>query len=487
MKILTSTQISEWDKHTMEVEQISSIDLMERAAQRLSAAVESVAERGASVVFFIGRGNNGGDGLAMARILANIGYDCRVVPLFPDRLNENCHINMQRLPQSVKIEKYPYYPEADAIVIDAILGSGLCGDVDETTREIIRFINRLPNRKISVDLPSGMHTEWDNNPEHIVHADLTLTIEAPKLSFMFSEAGDACGRVQVVGIGLDKEFARSAITPYHYVDDVFVDANKMRLRAKFSHKGNYGHALLVCGSKGMVGAAVLATGGALRSGCGYVSTLLPERYVSALVANYPSALTIGEENDYFGRLPDNLERYNAIAVGCGIGQNRPTAEALGQLLKTCRCPMVIDADAINILAANTDLLNHIPKNSVLTPHIGELRHLIGRWGNCREMTSKSSAFALKYNVVLAVKGAHTMICLPNGEVWFNSTGNAFMAKAGAGDVLTGLIAGLMARGYEPHIAAMIGVYHHGKAGELAAKAISGESFCSNDLINFIFL
>lgn len=486
MKILTSTQISQWDSHTIDTEPIASIDLMERAAQRLSEALQkSMPCFTSSLTFFVGKGNNGGDGLAMARILSGKGYRCRVVLLSPDRLNENCLTNLNRLPKAIEVLEYPYIPDRDDVVVDAILGSGLRGEVDTFTLEVIKHINKLPNFTVSIDLPSGMYTEWGNCLDQIVHADLTLTIQAPKLAFVTSEAGEACGQLCVVNIGLDRQFAESADTPYSFIDECFIENNRVAPRAKFSHKGNYGKTLLICGSKGMAGAAILASGGALRSGCGYVCTAMPQQYISALLARYPSALTI--ENDFFCQLPPNLDQYSSIAVGCGMGQHPLTVDTFGRLLQVYQRPMVLDADAINILARTPDLIPLIPQNSVLTPHVGELQRLIGSWQHSEELIDKATNFARKYNLVLMVKGAYTMICLPNGEIWFNSTGNAFMAKAGAGDVLTGLIAGLIARGYDPHIATAMGVFHHGLAGQRATEVISGESFCANDLIDFILL
>ena len=330
-----------------------------------------------------------------------------------------------------------------------------------------------------------MNAEFGNKCADIVHADLTLTIECPKLAFMLPEAGNACGDVECVGIGLNDNFRHTAETPFNYSDRDFIDSLLMRKRDKFSHKGNYGHTLLICGSEGMAGAAFLATGAALRSGCGYVTAMLPQEYIPALAAAYPSALTIGEDSDHFDKLPVNIDKYTSLAIGCGLGQHSHTIRAFEQLLDVYRRPMVIDADAINIMSSNTALLGRIPNNSILTPHIGEFRRLVGQWADEREKIAKARELAEAYSVVVVLKGAYTMVCLPDGSVWFNSTGNAFMAKAGSGDVLTGLLAGLLARGYTPADAARIGVYYHGLAGEAATDAISGESFCSDDIIRFI--
>ena len=488
MKIFTDRQHSEWDRYTMEHEPIASIDLMERAAHRLSDALCRYVPQGAKLTFFVGKGNNGGDGLAMARLLSRQGYVCRVVLLMPDSLNDNCRINLGRLPQSVAVG-YDLYSigSNDEILVDAILGSGFVGEASREILEAVHYINSLLNYTVSIDLPSAMHAEFGNRYADVVHADLTLTIESPKLAFVLPEAGDACGTIEVVSIGLNDSFADIAPTPYHYTDKAYIESISATRRDKFSHKGNYGHTLLICGSKGMAGAAFLATGAALRSGCGYVTTALPDSYTAALASVYPSALTIGQEADFFCHIPDRLDRYTSIAIGCGLGRHPELAATVERLFEAYRKPMVVDADAINLLAEHPALQRLLPKGSILTPHDGELARLVGRWTSQREKIEAVVRLAKDLSVVVVSKGAHTMVCLPDGTLWFNSTGNPFMAKAGSGDVLTGLLAGLMARGYTPQDAARIGVYHHGLAGDMAAAHISGESFCSNDLIPLIKL
>ena len=488
MKIFTDRQHSEWDRYTMEHEPIASIDLMERAAHRLTDALCRYVPQGAKLTFFVGKGNNGGDGLAMARLLSGRGYVCRVVLLMPDSLNDNCRINLGRLPQSVAVG-YDLYSigSNDEILVDAILGSGFVGEASRKILEAVHYINSLPNYMVSIDLPSAMHAEFGNRYADVVHADLTLTIESPKLAFVLPEAGDACGTIEVVSIGLNDSFADIAPTPYHYTDKAYIESISATHRDKFSHKGDYGHTLLICGSKGMAGAAFLTTGAALRSGCGYVTTALPDSYTAALASVYPSALTIGQEADFFCHIPDRLDRYTSIAIGCGLGRHPELAATVERLFEAYRKPMVVDADAINLLAEHPALQRLLPKGSILTPHDGELARLVGRWTSQREKIEAVVGLAKELSVVVVSKGAHTMVCLPDSTLWFNSTGNPFMAKAGSGDVLTGLLAGLMARGYTPQDAARIGVYHHGLAGDMAAAGISGESFCSNDLIPLIKL
>ena len=259
----------------------------------------------------------------------------------------------------------------------------------------------------------------------------------------------------------------------------------LKQRVCNSHKGDYGHALLICGSKGMIGAAALACGAALKSGCGLVTVHLPNHDSSAIYSNFPSAMVDGDKKRFFSQLPYNLSKYNAIGIGCGLGQNEKTVSAFTDLLKQSKIPLVIDADALNILSQNTDLQNFIPKNSILTPHVGEFSRLVGRWQNDDEKISKAVQFAFEKEIFLLLKGANSMIFSPEKEIFINTTGNAGMAKAGSGDVLTGLITGLYARGYSPKESVIIGAFFHGKAGDRATEKFGFESYNSRDLIEFI--
>ena len=271
---------------------------------------------------------------------------------------------------------------------------------------------------------------------------------------------------------------------HNYITEEFVKP-LLKSRATNSHKGDYGHALLICGAKGMAGAAVLACGAALKSGCGLVTVHLPDNERFAIYSTFPSAMIDGDENDFFSQMPNDLSKFNAIGIGCGLGQNLQTENCFTALLKQVKIPLVIDADALNILSKNTDLQNFIPKNSILTPHVGEFRRLVGEWKNDDEKISKAIKFAFEKQVFLLLKGANTMIFSPEKEIFVNTTGNAGMAKAGCGDVLTGLITGLCARGYSPKEATILGAFFHGKAGDKATQLFGFESYNSKDLIEQI--
>jgi NAD(P)H-hydrate epimerase len=367
-----------------------------------------------------------------------------------------------------------------------LLGVGVTGEVREPYRGIIEWMNTLPNPVISIDIPSGMPTEWGSAPT-VVNSGTTLTIGFPKLAMLLPEtAGDqTVGNVVVIPIGLDQKFIDTADTPYYYITEEWVESLRLP-RAKFSHKGNYGHALLVCGSATMPGAAILATGGAVRSGCGLVTAHIPENEKYALIANHPSVMLSLDKGECFTTPPEALQRFSAIGIGPGIGRNPQTAAALEKLMTAVgEIPMILDADALNIIAENIDLQKLIPSGSVLTPHPGELRRLIGEWRSDRDKLEKASKLARETRSVVVVKGAHSVVCTPDGRFLFNSTGSPGMAKGGSGDVLTGLITGLMTRGHDAETALVIGVYIHGRAGERAAEKRGIEAMNASDLAEFL--
>lgn len=483
MKILTGDQIKEADRYTIENEPVSSIDLMERASNAIAQWIDNSIDKNKSLLFLIGKGNNGGDGLAVARILYHAGYNCTVYLLFEkEQLSEECLYNLNRLPTGInRIEDIDNIG-SNTLIIDALLGTGVKGELKEPLLSIIEKTNTLHNKVISIDLPSGMITEFGNSGQKIIKADITLSLQFPKLSMLLPEAGEYCGEIKVLPIGLSKNYINNSSTSYHFTTKNLIN-NILLKRDKFGHKGRYGHALLICGSKGMGGAAVLSTGGALRSGCGLVTLHTPEGERFAVQANYPSAMLSLDEDDYFSQPPSDLSRYTAIGIGCGLNQMPQTVNAFKQLLVSVNRPMVIDADALNIISNHYKLRHHIPENSILTPHLGELKRLVGDWEDEKHKLELIRRLASSLRSIIIVKGAHTMICLPDGNCYFNSTGNSGMAKGGSGDILTGYITGLLARGYSSAQASLIAVYNHGLAGDKAAAKHGMESMSSKDLID----
>lgn len=486
MKILTGEQIAQADRFTIENEPVESINLMERAAEVVSQWICNNISQEAPLSFFIGKGNNGGDGLAVARMLYNVGYNCRIYMVFDKKyLSEDCRYNFDRLPRGLKPQSVDRISISnDTVIIDALLGVGMRGEIGEPLKSVIDLINSLDCKVVSIDMPSGLASEPEGVQTSVVKASTTLTFEYPKLSLLLPEAGENAGEIVILPIGLDQAYIDNAPTPYSYIDEEYASSLIMP-RSKFAHKGSGGHALLICGSEGMAGAAVLAAGGALRSGCGLVTVHLPREDRGIIHTTNSSALVSCEKADAFSQLPGDIEKYTAIGVGCGIGMLPQTRKALGQLLDAVNSPMVIDADAINIIAAHPEMKKQIPAGSILTPHIGELRRLAGEWKSDSERNEKVVRLAAELSCYVVVKGAHTMICNPEGHMLFNSTGNSGMAKGGSGDVLTGYITGLLARGYAPENAAVLGVFVHGKAGDKAAGYFGQEGMNSADIIDFL--
>lgn len=489
MKIITGSRIAELDKATAAAEGIASAELMERAAELVArwACIDMREDEEITVV--AGRGNNGGDGLAAARILRNAGRKVSVaMPLGRDGLSPDCALNLERLPDEIPL--YATVAEAvagpDCVIFDALLGTGLYGALRPEAASVIREIDSLPNRKVSIDLPSGMPAEFGDSSA-IVHADITLAIGFPKLATLLPGTGDYCGKIEIIPLEFDAGTIDRDDSPYFYItaDDV----RRMLLpRGKFGHKNDFGHALLAAGSQGMGGAAVLAAGGALRSGCGLVTVHLPESERTALTANWPSALTSADPAGFFSAVPKDLKIYTAVGAGPGLGRANATVLALEELLMYCRdngIPAVLDADALNILADNPHLEEFIPPDSVLTPHPGELRRLVGEWSDELRKLELTASLARKLDSTVVVKGACTMTCIRGERFVFNSTGNPGMAKGGSGDVLTGLLAGLVARGYEPGTAAVLGVYLHGDAGDRAAAEFGEEAMNSADITDYL--
>lgn len=539
MKILTGKDIREADLYTIEHEPVAGIELMERAALALEAEIAAAAEttedqktaaEAPEYLIIAGKGNNGGDGLAVARLLKGRFGDTRSISVIllaaPDQLSPDCRLNMDLLPAGISIFGFAgghitadgseVPPEqlfrGNAVVIDAILGTGVTGAVRGAALQAIRLVNEYSRRcrmVISIDMPSGLPTEPRNREEaagaDTIAADLTLTIEFPKLSLLLPETGRYAGRLRTVHIGLDRKFIDSRESAYVAVDAAYVPT-LLRPRGEFDHKGTHGHALVIAGSAEYMGAAILCTGAALRSGCGLVSAHIPAAGRTAMLISHPAAIISADEAPVFSSHPADLGKYSAVAVGPGIGRSEAAAAALEKLLACLpQHPgirtTVLDADALNIISERPEMLAMIPEGSVLTPHVGELSRLLRAAGSRGLLEDVAPAgvpwrddlhkVALVRQLcawlksVIVLKGAHTMVCSPDGRCFFNMSGNPGMAKGGSGDVLTGLVAGLAARGYDSLSAAILGVWFHGLAGDAAASLRGMEAMNAEDILENI--
>ncbi|MBI2280663.1 MAG: NAD(P)H-hydrate dehydratase [Bacteroidetes bacterium] len=489
MKILTAQQIKQADEFTIKNEPISSIDLMERAATRCVEWLKNKYNTDKSFAIFCGVGNNGGDGLVIARLLAEKKYDVKVfVVEFSKNYSPDFIINLEKLKKTgielvTLSEKEVHFKIAlNSIVIDAIFGSGLNKPIDGFVAEIIHQMNT--HEIVSIDIPSGLFCEdnQNNNLKNIVNANYTLTFEQPKLAMMFPQNNIFCGECIVLPIGLHPDFIKKVETPYFFTSKQDVKGLVLP-RQKFSHKGIYGHALLMVGSYGKMGAAILSSKACLRSGVGLLTVHVPTVGLPILQTAVPEAMcSVDEETNYFTAIK-NTETYQAIGIGPGIGLEKQTQSALKLLIQNTVLPMVIDADALNSLAENKTWLSFLPNNSILTPHPKEFERLVGKWSNDEDRLKLQLDFSTKNNVIVVLKGAYTSISTPLGKVHFNSSGNPGMATAGAGDVLTGIIASLLAQGYLPEDAAILGVYLHGVAGDLAKEQVGEVSMIASDIID----
>lgn len=496
MKIFTGAQIHELDTYTIEHEPIRSIDLMERAAKALTKAISEEWTNQTPIVVFAGPGNNGGDALAVARMLAEQDYKIAVY-LFNihNQLSADCAINKQRIIDSRRIKSFneitvnfdPPSLDAGTLVIDGLFGSGLNKPLAGGFASLVKYINHSPAKVVSIDMPSGLMCEENthNIRANIVNADLTLTLQQKKLAMLFADNQQFVGDVRVLDIRLSHEYIAQTDSLYTQIEEKDIRP-RMIHRSDFVHKGNMGNALLVAGSYGMAGAAVLAARACLRSGAGKVTVNIPKRNYDVMQISVPEAvLQIDREDTYFSE-PTDTDDFDALGIGPGIGMNENTAIALIAQLRRTQCPIVADADALNILANHRAWMQQLPKGIILTPHPKEFDRMAGNISNdCYERLTKAREMAERLGVYIMLKGHNTALCLPDGHVYFNSTGNAGMATAGSGDVLTGIITALLARGYNTKDAALVGMYLHGLAGDLAMKSTSKESLIASDIIDYL--
>lgn len=492
MLILSSEQTRDADAYTIEHEPIASIDLMERASQRFCTwfrgkfPVSTVGQ----LHVFCGKGNNGGDGLAVARILAGRGYNVAVYLLDEDTTGSDDHlVNLHRLDALPSVNKTTALGSVvenviyqQGIIVDALLGSGLNKPLQGDLLSIVEKLNTLDTTRVSIDIPTGLFADAPTDGV-CFKADYTFSFERPKLAFFMAENASSVGEWHYGGIGLDKDYLESLNGSYHFIT---ADQIYLKPRPKHGHKGTFGHALLVAGSYGKMGAAVLSAKACLRSGAGLLSVSVPKQGVNVMQTSFSEAMCVpnkGEE--HITTAVNDLGSYDTIGIGPGLGHHTETRKALETYINKFDKPMVFDADALNILGAYANLRESIPKHSILTPHPKEFMRLFGPTKNSFERLELLKRKATELQAIIVLKGAHTAVALPNGEVWFNTTGTPAMATAGSGDVLTGIITGLLAQGYAPEDAARYGVFVHGLAGELSELENGEAGTVSGDIVSCI--
>ncbi|MFM8741138.1 MAG: NAD(P)H-hydrate dehydratase [Cytophagales bacterium] len=484
-KILSSTQTNLLDQYTIDKEPIAPVDLMERACRAFAEWFMNkfIATQKISVV--CGTGNNGGDGLGIARILCESSYPVEVfIVRGSSAETHDFKINLGRLPKKVKsinvIEGTQLEFTKTDVIVDAIFGSGLSRPVEGIYATAIESINQAKAIKVAVDIPSGLFADSDSMGA-IVQAQFTVSFQLPKLVFFFPRYASNVGDWVVVDIGLNQTFLKEVEAHHFYVTEKSVK-KLVRSRKRFSHKGNFGHGLLIGGSKGKMGAAVLSARAAMRSGLGLLTIHAAACGVDVLQISVPEAMVEVDSNEnHFSKLPNSCD-YEAIGVGPGLGKHPDTVKAFSNLLKEYQHRMVIDADALNILSENRELLQLVPEGSILTPHPKEFERLVGAWSNDFHRLEKQRELADQLKSIIVLKGAFTSVVDEKGNAYFNCTGNPGMATGGSGDVLTGVLTGLSAQGYSSLDAAILGVYLHGLAGDLAGYELGLDSLTATDII-----
>jgi NAD(P)H-hydrate epimerase len=470
MKILDVQQIREADQYTIRNESISSIDLMERASKQVVNWISGMYSNEHHAIVLTGSGNNGGDGLAIARLLSLEGFKVTTVLILGESGSDDFEENLSRLKSIKEIEILDRYDfsksNAERLFIDAIFGSGLSRPIEGDVAKVIQKVNGADGIKIAVDMPSGVFADKPSPGDAIFKSDITLTFQVPKLAFMMVENQQYIGKFEILDIGLSKDFIESCTSDY----SIFQIDEQLKSFLKvdsIAHKGDRGRATIIAGGHARMGAAVLAAKGAIHSGIGLLSVQVCSHCIDIIQNQIPEALILEDENEYaLGSVLD-YESQDALVIGPAIGFANKTVKLLEEILNSYEGQLILDADAITILAQKRELLQILPKGTILTPHHGEFKRLVGNYSNNFEALVQLKSFCRHHHVVVVLKGKNTAVCDENGHVSFNVTGNAGMAKGGSGDLLCGILAGIAPRVGNAYEAARLAVYLHGLAGDLS--------------------
>ncbi len=487
MKILSAEQIRQWDQYTITHEPVTSLDLMERAATQCTDWITEHDLIQSPIKIFCGKGNNGGDGLAIARQLAEKEIITEVYILETGTSGTgDFQANLSRL-NSWPVQKHflqnaDSFPpiEPDEIVIDTLFGSGLNRPSEGLAAALVEHINKSNATVISIDLPAGMFSDRSTIPHPIIKATHTLTFQTLKLCFLFPENEEYFGEVHLLNIGLSSQYISTVNASYELTDAELI-ARIYKPRKKFSHKGTYGHTLIVAGDKGKMGAALLCARACLRSGSGLVTGLVPKSEFAIIQTAAPEAMAAGQEDIQ----SLDWSKYSSVGLGPGLGTGENAASVVQQVISNFNKPIVIDADALNIISQDESLLHKVPAGSILTPHPKEFERLFGKTQTNFERLETAKKHAHELNVFIIVKGVYSMLTCPDGKFFFNSTGNPGMATGGSGDVLTGMLSGLLSQGYSPEHACILGMYLHGLAGDFASYSLSQEALIAGDIIDYL--
>lgn len=492
MKILSPAQINKADQATIKNFPISSTDLMEKAASKCYEwIIEQFPDPSSRIHVCCGMGNNGGDGLVISRLLLEKGYKVHTYLIcFTEKRSDDFKINLTRLTEmkaSIKEVRqgndFPIIDKED-LVIDAIFGIGLKRTPNGFTKDFIKHLNASNTTVISIDMPSGLFADRKvEDEEAVVKSTCILSFQTPKLAFLLPDHEAYMNYWKILDIALDQTYLEKVESVYHWIDHRFIN-EFIKKRRRFSHKGTFGHSLLIGGSFGKVGAMILASKAALKAGSGLVSSYIPKCGYSAMQTSNPEIMVEVDDEKYL-QFFNIKTKPNAIGIGPGLGTHSKTKKGFVEFIINCKVPLVIDADGLNIISEYNDLLNIIPKDAILTPHPKEFKRLVGSWTDDYEKLEKQMDLSSRLQCVVVLKGAYTSVAY-QGKVYFNSSGNPGLATAGSGDVLTGIITGLLAQGYTSLQAAIIGVYIHGRAADIGiASTESMESLTAMDCITYL--
>lgn len=498
MVILSAQQIRDWDLYTIRNKPVASIDLMESAAIRCCQWIQQHSLLPNKFTIFCGKGNNGGDGLALARLLTRQGGEATVHILeLGQKGTGDFQTNLTRLHEAGVpvhyIQSSDHFPAIPAgnIIIDALFGTGLNRRLEGLTARLVAHINAASNTIISIDMPSGLMADDSSKGFPVVKAGITLSFQCLKLAFMMAENEAYTGDVQVLDIGLQQNYLADTPGEALLVEEDLVKT-LYRPRHRFSHKGNFGHAALVAGSYGFMGAAILAAHACLRGGVGKLTCHIPACGYDIMQTAVPEAMSKVEKGEQYVGSVGDTHKYDTLGIGPGIGVHESHAALLDSIFTAAGDQsakdgqrLVIDADALNVLAKNPALLKKIPPFSILTPHPTEFDRVFGESPNDFARMRRAQQAAKEYKLVIVVKGHRSFIAMPGGTGYFNSTGNPGMATGGSGDVLTGILTALLAQRYPPEQAAIFGVYLHGLAGDLAAATLTEEAMIASDITLYL--
>ena len=486
LKALSSSNLKSLDLKTIENQRISSLKLMERACESFKTWFISKFSKSNDLQIFCGFGNNGGDALLISNKLYDSGYNVKVFFLnHQNKISKDCLIQLNNLNKKIPIfninENIISKIKDSEIIIDGLFGYGLSRKLEDPCMGLIKHLNNLKGKKISIDIPSGI------SPNEVLgnvffNSDYIFTFQTPKLSFFFPEYINFIGKVLITDIGLDKDVLDKLLPSASLIEKNDIK-KKIISRSLISHKGTFGHGLIISGSRGKMGACIMSCKASLKSGIGLLSVYVPKIGESIIQTSVPEAMTITDtKKNHISAIP-KLEVFNSIGIGPGIGLHKDTEKAILKLIKIAKIPLVIDADAINIIARNKNILKFLPNHSILTPHPKEFKRLVGTYKDSNQRIKLQKKLSKKFKLNILIKGPFSMMTDINGELFINTTGNPGMATGGSGDVLTGIITGLIGRGYKPFDAMIMGVYIHGLSGDITTKHLGEESLMATDLID----